>query len=131
MKEEETGKFTYTYTVPGKEDRHEIENIRSRYEKNGAPETPATLRELRRLDRKVQVFPRAAAIAVGIAALLLFGAGIALSIEFEFYTVGVILGLAGIAVMAVNPFLFRWVHGRRERKYAEKIMDLSDKLLHE
>ena len=125
----ETKKFTYTYRTPTQEERREIENIRNQY--TGAKENPPTLQRLRRLDRRVQSFPRTAAVLIGIVGILIFGAGLALTIEYEIYLAGIILGAAGIVLMGINVPLYRIIYRYQYRKYGDEIVRLAEELLHE
>lgn len=63
--------------------------------------------------------------------MLLFGAGMSLSLSFSRYAAGIVLSLVGILPMAAAMPLYKFVLGRGRKKYGEEILRLSEELLNE
>lgn len=122
-------KFEYTYSAATEEERGEIESIRSRYTPHEKAE--GGLERLRALDKKVKNPPLVLALTVGIAGTLIFGLGLTFATEWKNLAAGIALGVAGIAVTALNPFLYKKFLAHRKKKYGDEILALSAKLLQE
>lgn len=120
-------KFNYTYRAPTETERREIETIRREY----APDDGQTddLKELKRLDKKVKSAPKAAGITTGIAGALAFGGGMALVMSYGQTVWGIILSATGAGVAAAGYFLYAALLKRNRKKYSERILELSDRLL--
>lgn len=103
--------------------------------------TPAEhtkLDELKELDRKVRLFPAVLAYIFGVVAALVLGTGMCLAMEVigaslmsptVLMTVGVIVGVLGIALCIANYFIYNAVLKSRKSKYADKIISISNELL--
>lgn len=98
------------------------------------------LDELRQLDRKVKAPARALGYCLGAAGALVLGTGMCLSMKIigtgvlsavALTASGVAIGCAGIAVCIANYFIYKAVLKSRKKKYGERIIELSDKLLNE
>lgn len=122
----ENDKFDYVYSAPTERQRKEIESIKKQY---ASVDVSLGLKELRALNRKVHTLPLGIAVTLGIAALLLFGFGITLILQFDQIIWGCVVGVAGIGTMVGNYFLYRLLLQRRKKKYDKQIVDLSDRLL--
>ena len=124
--------FSYTYSAPTEEERREIEGIRSAY-------MPPSLRDgkmerLRELDSRVRNMPSAAAIAVGVVGLLIFGGGLSLClVEYSAakLVAGIVLCAAGIAAMLLAKPVHSRISRRMKAKYGQEILKLSEELLGE
>lgn len=91
-------KFRFNYSAPTASERKQVESIRSIY----APEKTSSDRErLVRLNKKVHAIPMAVSLSVGVTGLLIFGLGMTFALEWQNPVAGVILGVAGAAVMAI------------------------------
>lgn len=120
-------KFTYSYSAPTQSERREIENIKSRYEI--LEKEQSKLERLKALDKKVKNVPLIISLTVGIAGILIFGFGMTLAMQWEYYVAGVIVGIVGAAVMGANAFLHKFVSKKMKDKYGAEILKLSDELL--
>lgn len=120
--------FTYSYST---EEQEEIRRIRARYRKETSREQK--MRELRELDQKSTSAATAAGISVGIMGTLMMGGGmsIALKMTASFLALGIILGLLGIVVIILAYPVYRKVLERTKKKYADRILQLTDELLDE
>lgn len=120
-------KFSYKYSAPTEEERREIEDIQKQY----LPEktADASIKKLRMLNAKVHRVPMIAALTAGIAGTLILGAGMAMSLEWNLLAWGVVVGLTGIAVLALAYPLHKFLLNRSKKKYGEEILKLSDELL--
>ena len=118
MKSQE--KFTYSYSASQKA---EIEAIRRKY----LPRQETRMEELRRLDSA------AFAIAWGTLFALIFGGGLSLSLEQSgtLLLAGIALGLPGLIGMLLTYPLYVRLERRGREKIAERILAISDELLHE
>ena len=86
------------------------------------------MEELRRLDSAVTKKAAAFAIAWGTLFALIFGGGLSLSLEQSgtLLLAGIALGLPGL-----NGMLYVRLERRGREKIAERILAISDELLHE
>ena len=124
MKSQE--KFTYSYSASQKA---EIEAIRRKY----LPRQETRMEELRRLDSAVTKKAAAFAIAWGALFALIFGGGLSLSLEQSgtLLLAGIALGLPGLIGMLLAYPLYVRLERRGREKIAERILAISDELLHE
>ncbi len=103
--------------------------IRRQYEERGESD----FEKLRRLDKRVRRPPEIMAYTLGIAGALLLGVGMCIAMQVigtaSLMPLGIVVGLAGIAIAAVNCFIYKSCLKKRRRKYAEEVSRLSDKLL--
>ncbi|MBR5580658.1 MAG: hypothetical protein IKW26_05095 [Treponema sp.] len=121
MKEKQDS-FSLNYSAAH---RTEVEQIREKY-----VETQKTdLGELRRLDAWVTSAATFAAIGVGIGGLLFLGSGLSLSLGFGRYVLGMVLCGVGLVIMGGGLLVHKLVLNRMKKKYAPRILELSDKLL--
>ena len=97
------------------------------------PEEESDLDKLRRLDKKVKLPAEVAAYTVGIAGSLVLGTGMCIAMgtigAASLFPLGVVVGVAGMAIVAANYFIYRAVLRRRRRRYAAEVIALSDKML--
>lgn len=121
--------FHYTYSARQQE---EIKRIRSKY----LPETETEdkMARLRRLDRGVTQKGTIASLIVGILGALILGTGMCLAMEvlaegLFFMILGIIIGLVGMAFMAVAYPLYLYITERERRRIAPEIMRLTDELM--
>lgn len=124
MKSQE--KFTYSYSASQKA---EIEAIRRKY----LPRQETRMEELRRLDSVVTKKAAAFAITWGTLFALIFGGGLSLSLEQSgtLLLAGIAPGLPGLIGMLLSYPLYVRLERRGREKIAERILAISDELLHE
>ena len=124
MKSQE--KFTYSYSASQKA---EIEAIRRKY----LPRQETRMEELRRLDSAVTKKSAAFDIAWGTLFAQIFGGGLSLSLEQSgtLLLAGIALGLPGLIGMLLTYPLYVRLERRGREKIAERILAISDELLHE
>ncbi len=109
-----------------------INRIRSQYVEKQTTE----LDDLRDLDRRVRRPADVLAYVLGSFGALVMGAGMSLVMTDLATTLaianpmvwGIVLGVIGLGLVAVNYPLYRRVLGARRRKYAQDILALSDKI---
>lgn len=127
MKNKDTFKMTYSARQ-----QEEVNQIRQKY----APKEPDKMEQLRALDASVEKKATAVAVAVGVVGTLMFGIGMSLAIS-DFgailgsaaFAVGIIFGLAGIALLGcAYPFYNRTLKKER-KKIAPEILKLTDELM--
>ena len=106
-----------------------VRKIRTQYTEK---ETTA-LDELKELDRKVKRPATVFGYIFGTVGALVLGAGMSLAMEVIGHSMllGIGVGLIGILMVAVNYPLYQSILGKRRKKYAKEIIELSDKIMTE
>ena len=123
----DNNKFSFTYSAPTEAERREIESIRRQYK----PETEEEnkVERLRRLHSRVMGAATAVSLAAGILGSLIFGAGMALALEFEMLLWGVVLSVVGLPpILAAYP-LYKRVLAKGKKQHGDEILRLSEELL--
>lgn len=90
------------------------------------------LEELRQLDKKVKKGPMVFAYTFGIIGSLVLGFGMCTAMEVilpGYMAVGIIVGLVGIAMVALNYFIYSKMLWNSKKKNASKIIELSNEIL--
>ena len=115
--------FQYTYSAKQQE---EIEAIRKKY----LPPQEDKMEQLRRLDKSATKKGTALSIAVGVAGCLLMGVGMCCSMVWmgNLFVPGIILGLLGIALVAVAHPVYQYVTKKERKKIAPRILQLTEEL---
>lgn len=116
--------FSFSYSAPTESERREIERIRREYSGGDA-----TVEDLRRLDKKVKAPATAASVMCGVIGTLVFGTGLAMVLSWNMTVAGAAVSLVGAVVAACAYGVYNFVLGLRRKKYAAKILALSEKLL--
>ncbi len=109
------------------------QKIRTQYMEKQSTE----LDELRALDRKVKRPANVFAYLFGGIGALIMGGGMSLVMTDLAETVGIadpmlpgiVIGIVGLAVAIINYPIYKGILGRRKKKYADKIIALSEKLM--
>ncbi len=110
-----------------------VQKIRTQY----TEKENTQLDELKKLDTKVRrpinvfsiIFGSIAAIIMGSGmSLVMTDIGATLSIENNMLY-GVIIGIIGLGLAIVNYPLYKGILGSRRKKYADKIIALSDEIM--
>lgn len=89
---------------------------------------------LRKLDRKVKLFPTVFTYVFGVAAALILGVGMCLCMEViggggtATMAIGVVVGLLGIAMASVNYPIYKKILSARKQKYAGDVIALAKEI---
>ena len=116
--------FNYTYSSINKA---EIEKIRSKYIQN----QESDLDELRKIDAKVTNTSAYVAILVGIVGVLTFGTGLSLVLSFNKLILGIIVSFFGLVIMGFGYAANKIILNKMKKKYAPRVLELSEKLQRE
>ncbi len=108
-----------------------IQKIRTQY----TEKEHTTLDELKKLDAKVKRPANVFAYFFGSIAAIVMGSGMSLVMTDIAETVGInhpmlygiIIGIVGMTMAIINYPIYKSILGSRRKKYADKIIDLSDK----
>lgn len=110
-----------------------VQKIRTQY----TEKTTTELDALRELDAKVKRPANVFAYVFGSISALVMGAGMSLVMTEIGSMVGIdspmvpgiVIGVVGMLMAIVNYPIYKKFLGRRKKKYAQKIMEISDKLI--
>ena len=104
-----------------------IEKIRASY----AEKEITKLDELKELDTKVKRPAQIFAYVYGSLSSLVLGTGMCLAMKIigSSMALGIVIGVAGIALMLTTYPIFKTMLKKRKNKYAKQIFELSDSLL--
>lgn len=124
MENNQNSTFQYTYSA---REQAEIRRIREKY----APRQESKLERLQRLDASVTQKATVAAISVGVAGTLVMGAGMSCCMVFSgaWFIPGIIIGVAGMAVISAAYPLYTRVMKRERERIAPEILRLTDELM--
>jgi hypothetical protein len=130
----ENNKESFAYTYSAKE-RDEIRKIREKY----VPQTEDKMEKLRRLDSSVTKRGTVLSLIVGILGALIMGAGMSLAMtdlaahvnmaRNQAMTVGIIIGVVGMAVAAVAYPIYSAVTKHDRARIAPEIIRLTNELM--
>ena len=112
-----------------------VEKIRTKY----VEKKDSSLDELRKLDRKVKAPAEVFAYIFGGISALIMGAGMSLVMTDvanmlglgDMTVPGIAVGVVGMVLAIVNYPIYKCILGSRKKKYADKILALSNKILSE
>jgi hypothetical protein len=112
-----------------------VEKIRTKY----VEKQEGSLDELRKLDKKVKRPAEVFAYIFGSIGAIVMGAGmsfvmtdIAATLGLGDMTVpGIAIGVVGMALAIVNYPIYKGILTSRKKKYAERVLELSNKVLSE
>ena len=107
-----------------------VKEIKEGYE----PKEKTKYDELIALNRKVELPAYIFAYAFGIVGALILGVGMCLAMQVigtgvPPMVLGIVVGIIGIALVSVNYPVFLAIMKSRKKKYAEKVIALSEELL--
>lgn len=108
-------------------DKTYAEQIAAEY----APKDTSKVVALRKLDRRAKLPASVAAFSIGVVAALVFGLGMCLSMgviggdSTTMRALGIVVGLVGIAGMAINYPLHKHLLEQGKRRYAADIIRLA------
>ena len=109
------------------------QKIRTQY----MEKTPSELDELRKLDAEVKRPANKFAYIFGSIGAIIMGAGMSLVMTDIGATIGIanamlpgiLVGITGLAMTLANYPIFKKILEKRKKKYSEKIIALSDKII--
>jgi hypothetical protein len=112
-----------------------VQKIRTQYTQKESTELDA----LKALDNKVKRPANAFAYLFGSIGAIIMGAGMSLVMTDIGATVGIaepmvpgiVIGVVGMLLVIINYPIYKGILGGRRKKYAQKIIALSDKLMSE
>lgn len=119
-------KDTFNYTYSAKQQR-EIESIREKY----LPPEESKLDQLRRLDKKATKKGTVISVIIGVAGCLVMGLGMCCTMVWtgELFIPGIIIGLAGITLVAAAYPVYSRITRKEREKIAPEILKLTDELI--
>lgn len=88
------------------------------------------IEQLKRLDDKVKAPGKIAASTIGVIGSLTMGAGMALIMVENDMSNGLVLGIPGMIVALLAYPVYLLITGRRKKKYAAEVLNLSEELAH-
>ena len=112
-----------------------VQKIRTQY----TEKKTTNLDELRALDAKVKRPANVFAYVFGSISAIVMGAGMSLVMTDIGATVGIadpmlpgiVIGVVGMAMAIINYPIFKGILGARRKKYADRIIALSEKIMGE
>lgn len=123
MENQDNEKFSYTYSA---KEQEEVNRIRKKYvtEDN-------KMDQLRRLDAGVTAKATSVSIIVGIVGALIMGIGMCCTMVWQgvWFIPGIIIGLIGLAVLALAYPVYQKVLKKERDKIAPEIIRLTDELM--
>lgn len=124
MENRDKDTFQYTYSAKNQE---EIRRIREKY----SPQTEDKMDRLRRLDENVTRKGSVAALVLGIIGTLLMGLGMSCAMVWmgRWFIPGIVIGIAGIAMIAAAYPAYTRITARERERIAPEIIRLTDELM--
>ena len=121
--EQQNNSFQYTYSAA---QRAEVEAIRKKY----LPPEEDKMEQLRRLDRSAAGKGTILSLVVGILGALIMGVGMCCTMVWAgvWFVPGILIGLAGIALICCAYPLYLRVTARERQRIAPEILRLTDEL---
>lgn len=117
--------FEYTYSAKQQE---EVAAIRKKY----VPVVEDKMETLRKLDRGVENRGTMMSVITGVMGTLVLGTGMSMVMvmnEKVFMVLGIILGIIGIAVMAVAYPVYNRIVKKQREKIAPQVLALTEDLM--
>ena len=117
---------TFNYTYSAKE-QEELKRIRQKY----APPEEDKMEMLRRLDRSVTEKGTVISIILGVMGTLIMGLGMSLAMVWQgvWFIPGILIGLAGIGILAAAYPVYNRVTRKERERIAPEILRLTDELM--
>lgn len=122
--DQESESFNYTYCAS---EQAEVQSIRKKY----LPKEMDKMEQLRQLDRATTKKGTIISILLGILGALLLGIGMSCTMVWseEWFIPGIIIGIAGIGLMAAALPLYNHITEKQRQKIAPEIIRLTDELM--
>ena len=116
--------FHYTYSA---KEQEELKRIRQKY----APPEEDKMEMLRRLDRSVTEKGTVISIILGVLGTLIMGLGMSLAMVWQgmWFIPGIVIGLAGIGILAAAYPVYNHVTRKERERIAPEILRLTDELM--
>ena len=121
--------FSYTYTAPTKNEKKIVEDIRKRYQP--VAQEKSEIEKLKKLDKKVNDTPTMVSLVLGIIGTLIFGTGMSMVLEFNLLIWGIVVSSFGLVPLILAYPVYKTIHSKLKKKYAQEILELSEKILNE
>ena len=122
----EKNTFRYSYTAPTEKERKEVESLRRQY---AAEEGGDKIEQLKKLDKQVKDPPKILALSLGIVGTLIFGGGLAMTLEWGWIVLGCIVSAVGIVPLALAYPMYKKLLNKLKKKHREEILKLSEEIL--
>lgn len=123
-KEHQDNTFRYTYSAA---ERSEVESIRKKY----LPKEEDKMEQLRRLDASVGKKGMVISLIVGVLSSLVMGLGMCCCLVWSgvWFVPGIIIGLIGIAGVALAYPIYMRITKKERERIAPEILRLTDELM--
>lgn len=123
-KENQDNTFRYTYSA---KERSEVESIRRKY----LPKQEDKMEQLRRLDASVGKKGMVVSLVVGVLSCLVMGLGMCCCLVWSgvWFIPGIIIGLIGIAGVALAYPVYMYITQKERERIAPEILRLTDDLM--
>ena len=117
--------FQYNYSAAKQE---EIENIRKRYQQEESEEEDK-MKELRKLDRKVQRAGTIPSVLLGLTGTLIFGTGMSSVLVWGEVFLGIVFCIIGVTGIALAYPLSRLLYEKCKKELTPEILKLREELM--
>lgn len=115
--------FSYTYSA---NEQQEIKKIRDKY----TPHEEDKMDQLRKLDESVNQKGTVVSLVMGIVGALVLGIGMCCCMVWtDYFVLGIIIGIIGIAMVSVAYPVYGYVTKKQRQKIAPEIIKLTDELM--
>ena len=116
--------FSYNYSA---KEQEELRRIREKY----IPKEENKMEQLRHLDQEVTRKGTSYSILIGIIGSLLLGLGMSCTLVWQgiWFIPGIIIGVIGMAIVAVAYPVYNIVTKREREKIAPEIIRLTEELI--
>ncbi len=116
--------FSFTYSA---KEQEELKKIREKY----VPKEENKMEQLRRLDQNVTKKGTLVSIVIGVIGALVLGVGMCCTMVWKsvWFVPGIIIGLAGIGIVAVAYPIYSRVTKKEREKIAPEILRLTEELM--
>lgn len=121
--------FKFEYSAPTDSERKEILSIRNEYMSVGTD--GKNVERLRAMHRRVKSLPSALSIVIGVIGTLIFGAGMAMFLEWNYTVSGAIVGVIGFVITLAAYPIYKIFAKIMKKKYSDRIIELSNEILGE
>ena len=121
--EKKNNTFEYTYSASQQE---EIKKIRDKYMKKTHVESK--IEQLQKLDKKAENPGMIISIALGIIGTLIFGIGMCCVLVWTKFTLGIVIGIVGIIMLAIAYTAYKYITKKQREKITPQVLKLIEEL---